>query len=1322
MFAWFRYFGWRPGTRSAQQGSPSTDGNSLSAGSIDYRNPGLLPSARSPGTDAAPPAAALEQGTFGFDRIDPFGLAFSDTQDGPLVPADVTIAELAFGSPDVAPPPAGPSAAMPDKPPEEDDGLGLRDPDFAERLVESGLFDAAWYRKRYQDVAQAGVDPLQHFLQTGMAEDRWPNFLFDPQWYRRTQLGGRTAADHPVVHYLRVGEDRGLKPSIYFDPVWYRRRYLAAFDTVSALGHYLLSRDSSHSDPSPHFDTAFYLRQNPDVGSSGRDPFEHFLTVGYAEGRNPSPHFNVRFYQRRYLGGAETNPLLHYLETGAAAGNNPDPDNHPTAATEIQRFTRPGKEFEELRTDLAAERPRLAKLIAFYLPQFHAFAENDAWWGPGFTEWTNLARGTPRFRGHYQPRIPRDLGFYNLDDPTVMERQIALARAAGLHGFCFYYYNFNGKRLLHQPVERFLDNTELDWPFCIIWANENWSRRWDGSEAEILIRQDYRHEDAEALIDDWARHFKDKRYIRIGGRPLFFVYRTGIVPEPRRTLAHWRELLRERHGEDPLFFIAQTFTDEDPRAFGFDGAVEFPPHKLLANVNPSNSRLEYFDHAFSGLVYQYDELVAASGSVPAPEFPLVKTVVPSWDNDARRQGRGVIIANATPDRYKSWLRKSIDFARAHPVFGEQMVFINAWNEWAEGAYLEPDLHFGSAYLNATARAVCRQAERQPLLIVTAEWSAGEVREEIAGFSATARQRFGCDLHLVRLGGSAASGELADFASVATVAGEQELADTLARLSDAGVEAAILFGTASGHVVPTLKEHGLRVVAVVDDLPRTIAVNRMRDKAHAIARHADAVVSPSASVLARFANEFGPTAGTLSVLPPVAAEAARASSAARARALASLGLRAATRLVVNYGPATIQAGVDLFAVIARDVIAQRSDVAFVWFGDIEPTLRTWLEAGDDDGRLLFRPADTLANPSGIADVVAFTARESGYAKPVAEALAMAVPVVAFDGSGTGADLATGAESGRLAPLGDVSGFAERVVELLDRAPPRFLLPRRADRKTDPATDSAFALLRQTDPALRAVSIVIPAEGEPAAVEAALATAFDQSYPVFEVVVVSDSLAQHDRQRLQDVASRLHRKVTFREGQAVGASLPQLLSAAAALAAGDLVCTLAPGNAAPSSLVRQLVHHFADDDIFAVLPCATDDAEALAEPGKWTPAELAADLRDRQDRAAEFAFGMWRRSALLAGSAGSARSMAAFLDRLTPDGGSVLVVDAASLEPERPPEPLATPIATQSRPRGKAARAKARAANAREQRADRTWLAAAVRRHPVRRQTAPGKDKS
>ena len=353
------------------------------------------------------------------------------------------------------------------------------------------------------------------------------------------------------------------------------------------------------------------------------------------------------------------------------------------------------------------------RLIAYYLPQFHRIAENDLWWGPGFTEWTNVTKAIPRYRGHYQPRLPADLGFYDLSNVGTIEAQVALAKRAGIHGFCIHDYWFGGKKLLQTPLELIISNPQIDIPFCINWANENWTRRWDGAEHEILMAQNHSPQDDIDYARSLLPAMRDRRYIRINGRPLLMLYRPGILPDASATVRRWRKFFQEEGCGDPFVVMPQTFGDQDPRLFGMDAACGFPPHKV-GLVHNRASNLPWFGPHFSGEAKSYAEMMQTEIASRDDDYRYFPGVCPSWDNEARKPNRGYGFYGSTPDLYASWLNNAAEFALARGTPDEALVFINAWNEWGEGAYLEPDRHYGYAYLAATRRALDSVDGGQPL--------------------------------------------------------------------------------------------------------------------------------------------------------------------------------------------------------------------------------------------------------------------------------------------------------------------------------------------------------------------------------------------------------------------------------------------------------------------------------------------------------------------------------------------------------------------------------------------------------------------------------
>jgi len=359
------------------------------------------------------------------------------------------------------------------------------------------------------------------------------------------------------------------------------------------------------------------------------------------------------------------------------------------------------------------------RLIAFYLPQFYPIPENDLWWGKGFTEWRNVVKAKPLFKSHFQPHLPADLGFYDLRTLETRVEQIRLAKKHGIHGFCYYHYWFEGRRLLNRPVDDLLKTKELDFPFCLCWANENWTRSWDGENKSILLHQNYSKTDDLNHIRWLSEIFTDNRYIRINGKPIFLVYRAARIPEPYKTTEIWRkEALRLGVGEIFLCRV-ESFESEhsSPNALGFDGAVEFQPD--WSNLGYKLKVSSFFERIRSKLtgkntipaVYNYDDVVKRMMNKLQPKYLRFPCVTPGWDNTARRGNNALVIHNSTPRVYQDWLIWAIEKFKSSNK-DNNIVFINAWNEWAEGCHLEPCIRWGDAFLKATVNALELSGQKQ----------------------------------------------------------------------------------------------------------------------------------------------------------------------------------------------------------------------------------------------------------------------------------------------------------------------------------------------------------------------------------------------------------------------------------------------------------------------------------------------------------------------------------------------------------------------------------------------------------------------------------
>lgn len=1094
-------------------------------------------------------------------------------------------------------------------------------------ILASDVFDERWYRATYPDIEGADCEAVVHYYFQGSSEKRNPCFLFDTQWYLKQNPDVATSDMIPLVHYLLFGEAEGRKPSPLFSPTHYRKQLGPAVNPPSLLGHYLHEGSRKHS-PNSYFDTKFYLSNNPQLVSAGMHPLAHYLERGWREGLEISPRFSFVRYGRTVYNslGLEKNPLSHFLENGHDEGDflpvtntySPDDAARNTLAL-IADSHQSGEAFEELdSTSSVFPEEMRARVFAFYLPQFHPIEENDRWWGAGFTEWRNVTRALPRFVGHQQPRLPRDLGFYDLRNPDTLRRQIELAKAALISGFAFYFYWFNGKRLLDQPIEIFLEKTDLEFPFFLIWANENWTRRWDGFDDDVLIQQDYDEADDEALVDEFCRHFSDPRYERIDGRPLLVIYRPGIIADCEKRIQAWRELFLSRHAEEPLILMAQGFGDTDPRAFGLDGAVEFPPHKLAQGLPLCNSELDVIDPDFTGHYMSYDDLIKRSlNEQPCTEFPVIRTAAPCWDNEARKPGRGMGFVGATPDRYEFWMRELARNAMQSPFLGKApYVFVNAWNEWAEGAFLEPDIRYGSAYLNATRRAVggAELPNSTPsgtrVLLVGHDAHPHGAQLLTLNIARTLVRTFGCHVRVLLLDGGPL---LPAYEEVCPTLVADNSVDFIHKslsklIKEFKPTFSICNTVVTGSLVAELARMNLPVVSLIHEMRELITDRGFELQAAATASSADALVFASRHVEASFRSVVGEIRAPTHIRPQGIYQKVSRQPSQRAHLRQRLGLPESARFVINLGYADHRKGFDLFVGLSDELARIDPDVHCVWIGNLDARLSGPLLETRTRPNLYLLPFDTEITPYiNGADVFALTSREDPFPSVVLEALACGVPVVAFEGGGGYVEAIADKQDGATCRMEDVGALAKTTIEFI-RTDSESARTARAERASSRYLwrDYVFDLMKFAKPDLQKVSVVVPNYNYAHHIGQRLRSIFEQSYPIFELIVLDDASTDESVEVIKHTAGASRRDIDLIVSDDNSGNVFKQWEKGVSLCRGDLIWIAEADDSAEPEFVQKLAARFGPDTAMVF-----SDSSQIDETGRKLGDSYQFYYRDLED---------------------------------------------------------------------------------------------------------------
>jgi glycosyltransferase involved in cell wall biosynthesis len=787
------------------------------------------------------------------------------------------------------------------------------------------------------------------------------------------------------------------------------------------------------------------------------------------------------------------------------------------------------------------------KLIAYYLPQFHPIEENDEWWGKGFTEWMNVTRAVPQFIGHYQPRLPGELGFYDLRLMEVQKRQVELARQYGIFGFCFHFYWFNGKSLLEDPVKSFVEN--MDFPFCINWANENWTRRWDGYDNDILMAQKHSSEDDFAFIEYISKYLKNKNYIRINSKPLVILYRPALFPNPRATAERWRKwCLKNGIGEIYLAAV-HSFEHVDPRDIGFDAVIEFPPNTFP--LKDISKQLKIVNPNYKGIVFDYKDLLRCSIQYQKPPYKKFRGICPAWDNESRTPGRGTVLINSNPDAYQEWLRILCNYTTRNFDPEERLVFINAWNEWAESAYLEPDRRYGYAYLQATAEALSprpRASASQPgkwkILFVSHDTFKGGAQSVLLDIITWFKRHTLADISILCLEGGELLPRFRELGETLVLSEiknkkitEEELTLNLRQFCGAVPDLIYCNSVASGRAYQLLRSLDAPIIMHFHELEMSIK-RYAADWIGDVLRYTTHFIAISGAVRENLVKNYGVDQSKIStvyssIIPERSIQIAgdREKHKIRKR----LGLEKNKFLVFGCGLGmSFRKGADLFMDVARILRGKGfADFHFYWIGDFDEKERDirygkWADYisalrkdGMDEYVTFLGIKDKPREYMQAGDVFLLSSREEPVGLVGLEAAESGLPIVCFADAGGMPDF-VGDDAGFIVPYEDVEAMSEKVVVLMGNEILRQKLGARAREKVlsrftvEHTTPHVLSECRKAAQKTPAVSVIIPNYNHARYLQKRLASIFNQTFKDFEIIILDDASTDNSMEVLNQYA--------------------------------------------------------------------------------------------------------------------------------------------------------------------------------------------------------------
>lgn len=803
------------------------------------------------------------------------------------------------------------------------------------------------------------------------------------------------------------------------------------------------------------------------------------------------------------------------------------------------------------------------KYLAFYLPQFHSFPENDVWWGKNFTEWTNVTKAVPQFAGHYQPRLAGDLGYYNLKEKNSIKEQMKLAKEYGIYGFCIYYYWFDGKKLMETPLDIIMNNKELDLPFCICWANENWSRRWDGKDADILIAQNYNEKFADKFIKDAIVYMKDERYIKMGEKPLLVIYNANEIPNLKESIKYWREYC-QRDGLGEIHIAAVDFALNDvSKNAGFDSFVEFPPHSVYHyDKTRLNDRLNIVDSAYVGDVYDYTEIVEHKDYVKGAEPNKIPGVFLAWDNTARKKNASTVFHNYSPEVFGRWLNDITGYV-ARTKTNDKFVFINAWNEWAEGTYLEPDRKYGYAALDQVRKTIIKQRDKKKIIYVCHDaWFNGAQMLSL-NIMKTLKEVYAYDVYLILKGNGILIDQMRDVAyEMVCLENEKWSDEDLEKwIYSSGAEIAICNTVVSGDITKNLSNCGVKVISLIHEMEKIIRDNGFENNLKTIAENAEKIIYASDYVRQSDNNVYKMPEDKTIILPQgmyILNNYLNKRQDVKREVYAKYGIKEDQKLVLGVGFADHRKGVDLFVKSALDSISKNENVTYMWIGDVEPGMEKQCKEiiGESANKSKIIFAGKQTDPMlyyTAADIFLLTSREDPFPTVVMEAMYSYLPVIAFAGGGGYVEIIDD-NTGKLVDMEDYQAMSKCVLEYVENEELRSTIGKYAHdftAETFKFTKYVGDLLSILGVEIPSVSVVVPNYNYERYLRERLDCIIQQEYPVKEIILLDDCSTDNSREIIDEYVAKYPNLIKSVINDANSGNVFKQWSKGFSLATGDYV---------------------------------------------------------------------------------------------------------------------------------------------------------------------------